>query len=391
MRTLLASFVACIAYALFPAGAGAVSLEFAVPDCGFPCNGDAVAIDGDTVAVTGINTLDGSTVVTVFVRKDGTWVWQADITDPLPPSGSGWSQFGSFLALQGDTLLVGATDFGASRLSRVLVFQRNGEHWSRTQTLNFLGARTAAILTGLALSGNTAAIGVLESERSGRVYMFEGHNGVFARRADVAREFMGKYGHDENAYPLAFDGNTLLIGNAGENEARGAAYAYRRNGAVWRLQQKFIDPTAAAGDQFGASVAVDGNSLAIGRFGLAGLRPDGQVNMYTQSAGKWVLQQMLRSPGPPLPDYTVWASAFGNQLALGGGRLIASADYPFDRFLEAPGAHLFELVGGTWTAVAPLDTAGPLRGAAISGDDAVTSGDSLRYANSVFIYNLETP
>jgi hypothetical protein len=396
MRTVLASFVACVAFALLPLQTGAVSLEFAVPDCGFPCNGDAVAIDGDTTAFTRLDTLNGTVIVDVYVRNDGAWHWQAGITDPLldsDPDAAGASEFGTLLALQGDTLLVAATGFGTRRLSRIVAFQRTGAHWSHTQTLNFLGTGSGAVFTGLALRGNTAAIGVLESARVGRVYVFERRNGLFTRRADVGREFMGRNGGDESAYPLAFDGDTLVIGSATENESRGAAYTYRRSGAVWRLQQKLIDSTAAAGDRFGNSVAVLGDSLAIGRLGPEpmGTNPHGQVNMYTRSSGAWVLQQVLRSPGPVLPNYMFWTSTFGSRLAFGEGKLIASANYPFDRFFEAPGAHLFELVAGVWTPTALIDTAGPLQGAAISADHAVLSGDSLRWANSVFIYDLETP
>ncbi|MBA3471168.1 MAG: FG-GAP repeat protein, partial [Herpetosiphonaceae bacterium] len=78
---------------------------------------------------------------------------------------------------------------------------------------------------------------------------------------------------------VAVDGNTIVIGadredsgatgvngNQADNSAddSGAAYGFTRSGATWTPQAYLKATNAGAGDFFGSSVAVDGDTVVVG-------------------------------------------------------------------------------------------------------------------------------
>ena len=95
--------------------------------------GTALAISGDTAAVTGF--LSERAVVFIFVRSAGVWAQQAKIVDPALSDAS--SVFGSALALSGDTLAIGAGAESAPS-SSVYVYVRAAGIWSLQAHLQHL-------------------------------------------------------------------------------------------------------------------------------------------------------------------------------------------------------------------------------------------------------------
>lgn len=70
-----------------------------------------------------------------------------------------------------------------------------------------------------------------------------------------------------NEYGLEVDlsGDWAVVGSLFEDSKRGAIYVYRRAGTGWILPpQRLVAPDAAVDDEFGVSVAIDGNTLVVG-------------------------------------------------------------------------------------------------------------------------------
>ena len=66
------------------------------------------------------------------------------------------------------------------------------------------------------------------------------------------------------------DGDTAVIGAYTDDdggEDRGSAYVFVRSGETWIQQAKLTASDAAAGDNFGVSVALSGDSALVGAFG----------------------------------------------------------------------------------------------------------------------------
>ena len=83
---------------------------------------------------------------------------------------------------------------------------------------------------------------------------------------------------------MALSGDTALVGADGENDYQGAAYVFTRSGTTW-TQQKLTASDGAAGDWFGASVALSGDTALVGAFSAA--------YVFTRSGTTWTQQAKL--------------------------------------------------------------------------------------------------
>lgn len=270
--------------------------------------GISVTLSGDTLAV-GAHGEDSSTTdvkttsdganedarnsgtVYVFTRNDTSWTEQAYIKASNTGAGD---RFGHSIALSGDSLAVGAHledsnsditpgDNSVRDSGAVYVFVRNGTDWSQ-QAYVKAEITTADDYFGfsIALSGDTLAVGtylddgIVVNSNSGAVYVFERNAAIWSQQAYIKALNAGKT--DLFGKSVALSGDVLVVGaqqedtdfpgiNQGWNDAVkdfGAVYVYTRDGIIWS-EQSFIKPsTTVSGDFFGSSVAVAGDTIAVG-------------------------------------------------------------------------------------------------------------------------------
>ena len=73
---------------------------------------------------------------------------------------------------------------------------------------------------------------------------------------------------DKFGFSVAISGETVVVGASADDGAagfdQGSAYVFVRSGGVWSQQQKLEASDAAAGDQFGCSVAISGETVVVG-------------------------------------------------------------------------------------------------------------------------------
>jgi len=72
---------------------------------------------------------------------------------------------------------------------------------------------------------------------------------------------------------VGISGATAVIGAPGKSGVTGAAYVFVRSGSVWSQQPKLTASDASAGDRFGDSVGISGDTAVIGapfKSGFAG-------------------------------------------------------------------------------------------------------------------------
>jgi FG-GAP repeat/Putative Ig domain len=139
-------------------------------------------------------------------------------------------------------------------------------------------------------------------------------------------------GEDVFGDSVALSGDMLLVGadgdDAGANLSQGSAYVFTRQGAVWMQQQK-LTPSEGAGDNvFGISVAISGDTLAVGAVGnILGPNPtQGSAHVFVQPpCPALVFQPFLLSGGisgvPYQQSVTVSGGAGPYQFWLSGGAL----------------------------------------------------------------------
>ena len=135
----------------------------------------------------------------------------------------------------------------------------------------------------LSRDGNTLAVGArLEdssatgingnqednsSSNSGAVYVFNRKGAVWSQRAYVKPAKMDTSDDSDEfgkSVALSGDGNTLAVGAVGQSSVGGTVYVFKRAGANW-AQQAYLKPSNTdAGDDFGWSVAISGDTIVVG-------------------------------------------------------------------------------------------------------------------------------
>jgi uncharacterized repeat protein (TIGR01451 family) len=287
--------------------------------------GSAVAMEGDT-AVVGVPGKDGegsedydTGTVFVFVRVGSTWTRQATL---LPPTPVAQLHFGSSVAISGDTVVVGAPGSNSSPTGRAYVYVRSGQSWTVQATLVGLDtAWTDAFAANVAVSGDTAV--------------------VTAPEADT---------------PFGYDS--------------GAVYVFARSGSTWSQQQKLLSTDLAAQDYFGTSVAIEGDTTLVGAPGDdTGVAGSGSAYVFTRTGVVWTQQQKL------LPSNAASGDWFASAIGLSGTVAVVSAPAA-----DSPNASdsgkvvVFEAVGGVWTQTATLVSPTPQTYARFGNTIAVSGG-----------------
>ncbi|HMV86208.1 MAG TPA: putative Ig domain-containing protein, partial [Blastocatellia bacterium] len=270
--------------------------------------GNAVALDGDTVAV-GVARDDLSKgAVYVFVRNgtgsNAGWTLQEKI---IAGDGTMRDAFGTAVSLSRDTLAVGAPGATVSQkleAGAVYIFVRNAARWALQQKIAPGLREFSHFGAAVAISGEAMVVGVPDfttvggTSRGGYAAIYLHTNlGWFKQGPDLvaATDVLGnKFGA-----AVALDGNTAVIGapfdKVGLNDGQGAAYVFTRGTAAWSLQKILVAADGATGDDFGRSVAVSGDTAAVGApLAKISLQAgQGAAYYFTRSGTTWVTDQKL--------------------------------------------------------------------------------------------------
>ena len=181
-------------------------------------------------------------------------------------------------------------------------------------------------------------------------------------------ELPGAKAHDTFGAALAVQGDVLVVGNPGLESVPGSAVLYRRSegSGIWEFEQE-IDSESAAGNAFGASVAIWGDVVLVGDPGAPG---GGSVQAFADSAGGgWVFEDELHV------DSAGVAASFGAAVAVYGDTAVIGAPGAKD---GAGLAYVFERIGSDWFSTVKLVLPGASNDAAFgSGVAASETGDVL--------------
>ena len=189
--------------------------------------------------------------------------------------------YGESVAVSGNTLVVGAPDamVGSNEQGAAYVFTESASGWTQTAKLTASdGAAYDRFGSSVAISGNTLVVGAPYatvggvSDR-GAAYVFTEPTSGWAGHVTESAKLTASDGAagDQFGSSVSISGNTVVVGapdaRAGSNDEQGAAYVFTEPGSGWASMTQSAELTAsdgALGDQFGASVAISGNTLVVG-------------------------------------------------------------------------------------------------------------------------------
>jgi hypothetical protein len=211
----------------------------------------------------------------VFSLQAGTWT-QTQVL--LADDGAGGDLFGESIGLDGDQALVGAlyaSINGNDAQGAVYAFAASGGQWSQVQKLVADdGVGEDQFGTSIAMSGDTALVSAIgatvdDVPRRGAAYVLTRAGGQWSQSAKLVAP---EGGENENfGYSVALDGGTALVGvpfaTVDDNAAQGAAYVYTRSAAGWGAPRKLVAGDGAATAFFGWSAALASGRAAVGAIG----------------------------------------------------------------------------------------------------------------------------
>lgn len=288
--------------------------------------------------------LDGNLLLIGAYADDtnGTDVGQAHLFDATTgallrtfddPTVTSHDVFGFTVAIDGDLVLIGAPNHGST--GQAHLFDANTGALLRT----FDGPTpTSADQFGIrvALDGNRALIGDARDNTNGslvgRAHLFDTSTGAILRTFDDPTVT----GADEFGGSVALDGNSVLIG-AKHDATNGfrVGQAYLFDATTGALLWTFDDPTPTSSDLFGESVAIDGNRVLVGAPHDDSNGTDvGQAYLFDASTG--ALLQTFDDPTVTLTD------SFGVFVALDGDRALIGATFDDTGGTNVGQAYLFD-------------------------------------------------
>lgn len=265
------------------------ALAPAAPEPGF---GAAVAVWGDTalIGAPGAGAASTPGVVHVYVRGEQGWQEQAVLT---AADGEAGDAFGAAVALSGDTAIVGAPfadgEGAAPGAGAAYVFTRRGQQWTEQARLVAVDAPPGAALgASVAAYANTVVAGAPYADgqvpASGAAYVFTRDAGAWTAAAKLDAAEGGALARFGAA--VALDGDTAAVG-APDHDGAGAAYVFERDGARWEERAELTQGNAAARG-LGSSIALRGDALLVGS-----ARPDqppaapGRASLFERRDGTW--------------------------------------------------------------------------------------------------------
>lgn len=116
----------------------------------------------------------------------------------------------------------------------------------------------------VAISGDTAVVGAA-GDGGGAVHVLVRSADGWAQQARLTAADTTE--GDLFGFSVAISGDTLVVGAPGDDDggsSSGSAYVFVRRGGGWAEQAKLTASGGAAGDSFGASVAVSGDVVQVG-------------------------------------------------------------------------------------------------------------------------------
>lgn len=338
--------------------------------------GWAVSISGDTAAV-GAYRADGDRGATyVFLRSGDTWTEQARLT---PADGEPGDLFGGSVAIEGDTVVIGAP-FDSGVVSQytgaAYVFTRSAGVWTEGAKLRASDAsQLDALGWAVSISGDTVVVGAYNSVQAPfaeAAYVFVRSGGEWTEQAKLTASDGGA--GDLFGIAVAVAGDTAVVGAAGADALgsdSGSAYVFTRDAGTWTEQAILAASDTTAGDNFGWSVSLSGETAVIGAIGEDAPSPgSGAAYVFARSGGAWAEQAKLAaSDGSSGDGFGYSVSVSGDTAAVGA----VSDDAPG---MDSGSAYVFSRDGAGW-----LETAHLIASDGVAGDwfgiSVATSGETV--------------
>jgi uncharacterized protein (DUF2141 family) len=290
--------------------------------------GTAVSIYRKTVIVGAYGDDPGSIldVGTAYVYQRSGSFWQLP-TNNLPQNGQAGDHYGQSLSINNDVLAVGAPGSDVSSQNdagAVYILYRNqggAEEWGIATKITAPDALVGDQFGwSVSIRNNVLVVGSNMADPGGNldqgaVYVFYRNQGGanawgFVKKLTGSDSLSG----DNFGYSVAVDGQNILVGastaDVSSNADQGAAYVFARNAGGadnWDQVAKLIDASGEANDRLGYSVSLSYDTALVGACYSLESAPEDQSTAFIFSenvtgSAAWGMVKELTAPAPEAED-----------------------------------------------------------------------------------------
>jgi len=356
--------------------------------------GNSVSISGDT-AIVGAELDDDDPCIAdpfcesgsayVFTRSGTTWTQQTKLT---ASDAAADDRFGVSVSISGDTAIVGArgNDDAGTNSGSAYVFTRSGTTWTQQAKLTASDAAAGDFFGfSVSISGDTAIVGasVGDTIGFGSAYVFVKPAGGWADSTQTAKlTASDAAAGDRFGFSVSISGETAIVGAPDDDNVgfdSGSAYVFEEPIGGWvdaTEDAKLTALDAAASDFFGVSVSISGDTAIVGARGNddAGFQ-SGSAYVFVKPGTGWV---DATEDAKLTASDAATGDEFGNSVSISGDTAIVGARFDDDaclptinQFCNSGSAYVFTRSGTTWTQQAKL-----------TASDAAT-GDQFGFSVSI--------
>ncbi|MEZ5324142.1 MAG: MBG domain-containing protein [Verrucomicrobiales bacterium] len=339
--------------------------------------GISVSLSGD-VALVGAD-LDngaatGSGAAYAYRYNGSTWV-EIKLT---ASDGAATDGFGLSVSVSGNVAIVGAYkhDSGGTDAGAAYVYRYNGTQWMQEQKLTASDAAAGHHFgQSVSISGETIIVGAPLTNSKGAAYLFQrsGATWIETKKLTASDASNG----DLFGSAVSIEDDRALVGAPGNDNAKGAAYIYKKTGTTWQAEKKLVASDAANGDQFGTSASIS-DDVAV-----AGAPAHGQMSttsgaayVFRYTGNTWNETKLTPNPGEGT------STDFGGAVAASGDTVVVGAS---TSNADAGAAHIYRFNGTTWKqgSLIPSDAAfGDRHGSAVAVTEQRAIVGAFRADNS---------
>lgn len=278
--------------------------------------GVSVALSGNTVVVGAqfatIGTNKNQGAAYIFVKPKSGWEDMTQTARLTASDGEEDSYFGSSVAIDGDTVLVGSDGVGPLG---AYVFVKPTRGWkTQTETVKLPNANGCL---SVAISGDTAVCAWLTA----LVYVKPASGWKAIQNYDA--ELTGSGGSGYGFSTVSAERNTIVAGDPDAN----TAYVFVRPKGGWHGTRTQTGKLTASDSfyymQFAVSVSVSRNTIAVGApYAMNGGKTTGAVYIFVKPSAGWTnMNQTAKLFASPQQYYC----GFGVSVAIHGGTLVVGA------------------------------------------------------------------
>lgn len=296
-------------------------------------------------------------------------------------------QFGFSVSVSGDTAAFGAKSangaVSGSGAAYIFDYQIAAGSWTQAMKLIALDGRDGDYFgSSIGLAGDVVVVGAFADDPAGSAYVFDRNQGGAGNWGQVAYLTGTNAGVADNfGRSVAIDGNIIVIGANRQDSAglnAGAAYVFEsdRGGPdSWAEVRKLTASDARAGGSFGFSVALSADLILVGA-----LSSDAAYIFARDQGGpdNWGEVKKLTASDAPAGD------GFGHDVGISEDFAVVGAPYDDDAGLDSGAVYVFSRDEGgpaNWGQTAKLTAsqaaAGDMFGTSVSIDGARIAVGSL--------------